>query len=91
MDMALSKDEQRTLDEIEHGLRTEDPRFVDTVNFDHIRRHRAVVTGSVFLVGIALLILGEIVSQSVMAIGVIVSITGFVLMFAAFAWDLRRR
>jgi hypothetical protein len=35
--MALSKDEQRTLDEIEHGLRAEDPRFVDTVNFDHIR------------------------------------------------------
>ncbi len=89
--MALSKDEQRTLDEIENGLRAEDPRFVETVNFDQIRRRRAIVAGSLFLLGMTLLILGEIGSQSVMTTGVIVSVTGFVLMFAAFAWVLRRR
>ena len=89
--MALSKDEQRTLEEIEQGLRAEDPRFANTVSFDHLRRHRAVAAGSMFLLGMTLLILGEIGSQTVPIAGVIVGVIGFVLMFLALAWALRRR
>jgi hypothetical protein len=40
--MALSNDEQRTLDEIECALRDDDPAFVYAVSLDH---HRAIVGG----------------------------------------------
>jgi|KBSMisStaDraftv2_1062788.scaffolds.fasta_scaffold3819592_1 hypothetical protein len=88
--MTLSKYEQRTLDEIEHALRQEDPQFANTVSFEHLRRHRSIVGGSAFLLGIALLFVGEIASQTQLAMGVIVSLAGFVVMVAAFAWTVRR-
>ena len=88
--MALSNDEQRTLDEIERGLR-DDPTFVNTVSFDHRRRHRVIVGGLAFLLGAVMLVLGEVASQAQLAVGVIVGVAGFVSMFVAIAWMLRRR
>ncbi|HEY5115484.1 MAG TPA: DUF3040 domain-containing protein [Mycobacterium sp.] len=89
--MALSNDEQRTLDEIERALRDDDPTFADTVTFDHLRRHHAIVGGLVFLLGLMVLVVGEIASQAQLAVGVIVSVGGFVSMVAAVAWMIRRR
>ena len=87
--MPLSKQEQRTLDEIERALRDDDPRFVNAVSFDHRRRHRALVGGSTLVLGMILLMVGEIASQAQLATGIIVSIAGFLLMFAAIAWTIR--
>jgi hypothetical protein len=89
--MPLSKQEQRTLDEIERALRDDDPRFVNAVSFDHLRRHRALVGGSLLVLGMILLVVGEIASQAQLVTGMIVSIAGFLLMFAAIAWTIRRR
>ena len=89
--MALSNDEQRTLDEIERALRDDDPTFVNAVSLDHLRRHRAVVGGFAFLLGLVLLVVGEVASQAQLAVGVIVGVAGFVSMFFAIAWMLRRR
>ena len=88
--MPLSKDEQRRLDEIEQALRDDDPLFVTTVSFDHLRRHRLIVGGLVFLGGMVALVVGEIAAQAQLAIGVIVSLGGFIAMLAAAWWTLHR-
>src|SRR5664279_3422758 len=84
--MALSNDEQHTLDEIERGLRDEDPVFVNTVDFDRLRLRRVMTGALVFLLGMVVLVVGEVAAQAQMAVGVIVGVAGFVTMFAAAAW-----
>jgi len=84
--MALSNDEQHTLDEIERGLRNDDPVFVQAVDFDRLRLRRVMTGALVFLLGMAVLVAGEITSQAQMAVGVIFGVAGFVTMFAAAAW-----
>ena len=84
--MALSKDEQHTLDEIERALRDEDPVFVHTVDFDRLRLRRVMTGALVFLLGMVVLVGGAIASQAQLAIGVIVGVAGFVTMFGAAAW-----
>ena len=88
--MPLSKDEQRRLDEIEQALRDDDPLFAATVTFDHLRRHRLFVGSLVFLGGLMVLVVGEIAAEAQLAIGVIVSVGGFVAMLAAAGWTLHR-
>ena len=84
--MALSNDEQHTLDEIERALRDEDPVFVITVDFDRLRLRRVMTGALVFLIGMVVLVMGEVASQAQLAVGVIVGIAGFVTMFAAAGW-----
>ena len=84
--MALSNDEQHTLDEIERGLRDEDPVFVNTVDFDRLRLRRVMTGALVFLLGMVVLVVGEVAAQAQMAVGVCVGVAGFVTMFAAAAW-----
>jgi len=84
--MALSNDEQHTLDEIERGLRDEDPVFVHTVDFDRLRLRRVMTCALVFLLGMVVLVVGEVASQAQLAVGVVVGVAGFVTMFAAAAW-----
>jgi len=87
--VALSKQEQRALDEIERALRDEDPGFFNAVSFDSFRRHRALIGGSTLLLGAIVLVLGEIAAQAQLAVGVIISVAGFVVMFVAVAWTIR--
>lgn len=83
--MPLSEHEQRMLDEIESALYAEDPKFASAVRGRHVwapnarRRLQAVV---ILLVGLALLIVG--VAVPVLRPGgfPIVSLIGFVIMFA---------
>jgi Protein of unknown function (DUF3040) len=89
--MALSNDEQRTLDEIERALRDDDPTFVNAVSLDHLRRHRAILGGFAFLLGMVVLVVGEVVSQALLVAGLIISLTGFMVMFSAIAWTFRGR
>ena len=88
--MPLSKDEQRRLDEIERSLRDDDPLFAATVTFDHLRRHRLIVGGLAFSAAWWCWWFGEIAAQAQLAIGVIVSLGGFVTMLAAAGWTLHR-
>lgn len=89
--MALTNDEQRTLDEIERALRDDDPTFANAVNFEHLRRHRAILGGIGFLLGLVVLVVGEITSQAQLLVGVVVGVAGFVAMFAAIAWMFSSR
>lgn len=89
--MALSKDEQRTLDEIERALLDDDPTFESTVDFDHLRRRRSVGGGLAFLLGLTVLVAGEIASQEQLAVGVVGAVVGFVSMVAAVGWILHRQ
>ncbi|HOZ58259.1 MAG TPA: DUF3040 domain-containing protein [Nakamurella multipartita] len=86
--MALSKDEQRTLDEIERALSEDDPTFAAAVSFGRWRRRRIIVGGTAFVVGMIALVAGEMVSQVHMAVGVVVSVIGFIAMFVALAWTI---
>lgn len=88
--MPLSKDEQRRFDGIGQALREDDPLFAATVTFDRLRRHRLILGGLVFLGGLAVLLVGEAAAQAQLAIGVIVSLGGFVTMLAAAGWMLHR-
>ena len=84
--MALSNDEQHTLDEIERGLRDEDPVFVNAVDFDRLRLRRVLTGARVFILGMVVLVVGEVASQVQLAVGVCVGVSGFVTMFAAAGW-----
>lgn len=83
--MPLSEHEQRMLDEIESALYAEDPKFASAVRGRHAwapsarRRLQALV---ILLVGLALLIVG--VAIPVLRPGgfPVVSLIGFVVMFA---------
>jgi len=89
--MPLSKNEQRTLDEIERALREEDPKFAANVSFDRLWRHRVVVGGSAFLLGMVVMLAGEVATQTLVAVGVVVSLAGFLTMLAAAGWMFRGR
>jgi hypothetical protein len=89
--MALSKDEQRTLEEIERALLGDDPKFAASVNLDQFGHHRLIVGALGFLLGLVLLLVGTVMTQGFLAVGVIVSVAGFVTMFAALARMFVRR
>jgi len=92
--MPLSKAEQRTLDQIEQALRDADPRFAEHASFDHQRRllHRRLMVGAfAFTLGLIVLVAGAICTAALVATGVVISVAGFVVMFAAAAWMLRSR
>ncbi len=81
--MPLSEHEQRMLDEIERALYEDDPKFATSVDVSRIRRRRPIVAAAAFIVGLVCLVVGVIATQSVLALGVIVSVFGFLVMVAA--------
>ncbi len=81
--MPLSEQEQRTLDDMEQALRLDDPRFATDVDLDHLRQHQWVIRGSVFLVGMVLLVIGAVLSMAVLTLGVATSVIGFLVMAAS--------
>lgn len=81
--MPLSDHEQRMLDEIERALYEDDPKFASSVNVTRLRRRRPIVAASLFVVGLIGLIVGVIATQSVLALGVVVSVVGFLTMVGA--------
>ena len=81
--MPLSEHEQRMLDEIERALYEDDPKFATSVNVSRIRRRRPIVAGCLFVAGLVALVVGVIATQSLLAVGVIVSVVGFLTMVAA--------
>lgn len=81
--MPLSEHEQRMLDEIERALYQDDPKFATSVNVSRIRRRRPILAAIAFVIGLVLLVVGVIATQSVLTLGVIVSVVGFLVMVAS--------
>ncbi len=78
--MPLSEHEQRMLDQIERALYEEDPKFATSVDVSRIRRRRPIAAAAVFVVGLVCLVVGVIATQNVLALGVVVSVVGFLVM-----------
>lgn len=78
--MPLSEHEQRMLDEIERALYHDDPKFATSVDVGRIRRRRPILAAAAFVAGLVLLVVGVIATQSVLTLGVIVSVLGFLVM-----------
>ena len=78
--MPLSEHEQRLLEQIERALVDDDPKFASSVRSGDRRlkaRRKLQIGGLLFLGGLALLIGGGAVAQSV-----VLGVLGFLVMFA---------
>ncbi len=83
--MPLSEHEQRMLDQIESALYAEDPKFASSVRGGTLRTpttRRRLKGGALFVVGLALLVAGVPLYTSTHPALLIVSVVGFVAMFA---------
>ena len=78
--MALSEYEQRKLDEIERSLHSDDPALATIMDSGVVRRQRRVVALVVFVGGLVALIGGAVTALSLPAVGIVLSVLGFVAM-----------
>ena len=83
--MPLSDHEQRMLDQIERALYAEDPKFASSVRGAHLRtpstRRRLQGVG-LFLLGLAMLVSGVAIKATMIGGFPVLSVLGFVVMFA---------
>lgn len=82
--MPLSEHEQRLLDQIERELYAEDPKFASTVRGARLRRparRRRIQGFALFVVGVALLVVGVMVRALWVADFPLMSVIGFLVMF----------
>lgn len=83
--MPLSEHEQRMLDQIESALYAEDPKFASSVRGGNVRtpstRRRLQGIG-LFVLGLAMLVSGVAVKATMIGGFPILSVLGFVVMFA---------
>ncbi|WKG01290.1 DUF3040 domain-containing protein [Mycolicibacterium sp. HK-90] len=82
--MPLSDHEQRMLDQIESALYAEDPKFASSVRGGTLRApsaRRRLQGALLFVVGLALLVIGVAVKATMVGGFPIVSVVGFVVMF----------
>ena len=83
--MPLSEHEQRLLDQIERELYAEDPKFASTVRGKKLRgpaKRRRIEGIAVFVIGVALLVLGVAAVRLQVGGVPLVSVFGFLVMFA---------
>ncbi len=83
--MPLSDHEQRMLDQIESALYAEDPKFASSVRGGHLRTpstRRRLQGAGMFLLGLAMLVAGVAVKATMIAGFPVLSVLGFVVMFA---------
>ncbi|QNN53102.1 DUF3040 domain-containing protein [Nocardioides mesophilus] len=78
--MPLSEEELRLLEQMEKALVAEDPKLASTMRGTTLRRHarrRAYIAAGAFVVGVAVLMTGAVLSNTY------VGIVGFVLMLGS--------
>ena len=85
----LSNDERRQLDEIERALLDDDPTFAAAVDFGHARRRRIIAPAATILLGLILLVVGEIAAEWLLVAGVSLAVAGFLVAVGGFWWLLR--
>ncbi|OBG87251.1 hypothetical protein A5733_12665 [Mycobacterium sp. NS-7484] len=82
--MPLSDHEQRMLDQIESALYAEDPKFASSVRGGTLRApsaRRRLQGALLFIVGLALLVIGVAVKATMIGGFPALSVVGFVVMF----------
>ena len=82
--MALSKQEQGVLDEIERGLR-EDPSFASGLDPGRARARGRRRAAALVAAGLLLLVVGEMLAMSQVGTGVVIAVCGFLAMVIAFS------
>ena len=83
--MPLSDHEQRMLDQIESALYAEDPKFASSVRGGTLRApsaRRRIQGAVLFVLGLGLLVVGVAVKATMIGGFPILSVFGFVVMFA---------
>ena len=83
--MPLSEHEQRMLDQIESALYAEDPKFASSVRGATLRTpstRRRLQGAGLFVLGLAMLVAGVAVKATMIGGFPILSVLGFVVMFA---------
>ncbi|MDV3128144.1 DUF3040 domain-containing protein [Mycobacterium sp. 21AC1] len=83
--MPLSDHEQRMLDQIESALYAEDPKFASSVRGGTLRApsaRRRLQGAALFVAGLAMLVVGVAVKATMIGDFPILSVIGFVVMFA---------
>ena len=83
--MPLSEHEQRMLDQIESALYAEDPKFASSVRGGNLRMpstRRRLQGAGLFVLGLAMLVSGVAVKATMIGGFPILSVLGFVVMFA---------
>ncbi len=78
--MPLSEEEQRLLEQMEHALAAEDPKFASALRGSTLRarlRRTVIVSALAFVVGIAVLMFGVVLKLTP------VSVVGFCVMLAS--------
>jgi hypothetical protein len=83
--MPLSEHEQRMLDQIESALYAEDPKFASNVRGGNLRTpstRRRLQGAGLFVLGLAMLVAGVAVKAAMIGGFPILSVLGFVVMFA---------
>ena len=86
--MPLSEEEQRLLEQMEQALAADDPKFASTLRGSALAargRRQALIAAVVFVLGVAVLMVGAIIQVT------LVAVAGFVVMLAsayffAMAW-----
>jgi hypothetical protein len=84
--MPLSEHEQRMLDQIESALYAEDPKFASSVRGGNMRTpstRRRLQGAGLFLLGLAMLVTGVAVKATMVGGFPVLSVLGFMVMFAA--------
>ncbi|RRO16099.1 DUF3040 domain-containing protein [Saccharopolyspora rhizosphaerae] len=82
--MPLSEHEQRQLEQIERALYAEDPKFASTVRGGRLQRpsrRRRLQGIAVFVLGLALLVIGAVIPALRPAEIPVLSVVGFLVMF----------
>ncbi len=83
--MPLSDHEQRMLDQIESALYAEDPKFASSVRGGTLRApsaRRRLQGAGLFVIGLAMLVSGVAFKATMIGTFPILSVVGFVVMFA---------
>lgn len=92
--MPLSDHEQRMLDQIESALYAEDPKFASSVRGGTLRApsaRRRIQGAVLFVLGLGLLVVGVAVKATMIGGFPILSVFGFVVMFAGVVFAVTGR
>jgi hypothetical protein len=78
--VALSEYEQRKLNEIERSLHSDDPAVATSWTTGVVRHQRRVIAAVIFVGGVVAPIGGAVTGMSLPAVGIVLSVLGFVAM-----------
>ncbi len=82
--MPLSEEEQRLLQQMEQALAAEDPKFVSALRGSTLQarsRRQALLAAAAFVLGIAVLMMGAVLTQTAIAVAGFLAMLGSAYLF----------